>query len=405
MKTKTTTSNRRNFLKLSTLGATGFFLAPSQNQAENLHTINQSGSKGKIIYRTLGKTGIKLPVISCGKIPVDNDNLVKAVLKSGIIHVDSAHGYHDGKNEEVLGRIMKDFDRKKFTIATKIHVHTDRDTGLFTKEATTQSFIEKFNISLKRLDMDYVDILYVHAVANGKNVTHAPTLKALETLRNQGKVRFTGISTHRNEPEVIDAMIESKAYDVILTSYNFQQDELVKVTDAINRAGEAGLGIVAMKTKAGDYFDKEKTKPVNSTAAIKWVLQNKNVHTIVLTIRSFEQLENYWAVMENTRLKRREKKDLEYDNSTGSLYCPGCGKCTQQCNKQLPIPDIMRAYMYAYGYQQTTMAKQLIESLEIENNPCADCEICKVECNKKFDVKARITDIIRIKNVPDDFLL
>lgn len=404
MKTKTT-ANRRNFLKLSALGATGFLFTPSQNQANSLHGISQSRNKGKIVYRTLGKTGIKLPVISCGKIPIDNDNLVKAVLKTGMLHVDTAHGYHDGKNEEVLGRIMKDFDRKKFTIATKIHVHSNRETGLFSQDATTESFIEKFNISLKRLDMDYVDILYLHAVSNGKNVTHAPTLKALDKLRNQGKVRYIGISTHRNEPEVIDAMIKSKAYDVVLTSYNFQQDELVKVTDAINRAGEAGLGIVAMKTKAGDYFDKEKTKPVNSTAAIKWVLQNKNVHTIVLTIRSFDQLENYWAVMENTRLKRREKKDLEYDDSTGSLYCPGCGECIQQCNKQLPIPDIMRAYMYAYGYQQTKMAKQLITSLNFSDNPCTNCDVCSTQCNKKFDIKARITDISRIKNVPDGFLL
>jgi len=86
------------------------------------------------------------------------------------------------------------------------------------------------------------------------------------------------------------------------------------------------------------------------------------------------------------------------------LYCVGCNQCTAVCRKNLPVPDLMRAYMYAYGYSNPAMARELLAELGINNNPCKDCSTCSVECSRNFKVREKITDISRLVNVPEEFL-
>jgi hypothetical protein len=60
--------------------------------------------------------------------------------------------------------------------------------------------------------------------------------------------------------------------------------------------------------------------------------------------------------------------------------------------------------MYAYGYSNPAMAKYLLGELDVKNNPCGDCDVCKVKCSRSFDVKQKIADITRLSEVPFDFL-
>ncbi len=76
-------------------------------------------------------------------------------------------------------------------------------------------------------------------------------------LKKQGKVRFVGMSTHKNEPDIIQAAIDSNFYDVVLTTLNFSQGHADKIREKIALAAEKGIGIVAMKTMAGGFSDKE----------------------------------------------------------------------------------------------------------------------------------------------------
>ena len=98
-------------------------------------------------------------------------------------------------------------------------------------------------------------------------------MKAFEKLKTSGKARFVGVGTHSNEPEVIRAAAESGFWDVILTAYNFRQSHREDVRAAIGQAAKAGLGVVAMKTQAGVYWDGTRRK-INMKAALKWVLQS-----------------------------------------------------------------------------------------------------------------------------------
>src|SRR5208337_3160926 len=108
--------------------------------------------------------------------------------------------------------------------------------------------------------------------------------------KRDGKTRFVGVSTHKNEPEVVRAAVESKLYDVVLTSYNFRQDHHLEVQRAVGEAAAAGLGVVAMKTQAGVFWDKEKKDPIDARAALKWALRDPNIHTAIPGFSTFDQL-------------------------------------------------------------------------------------------------------------------
>jgi len=64
------------------------------------------------------------------------------------------------------------------------------------------------------------------------------------------------VSTHSNEHEVIQAVLDAKVHDVVLTGYNFRKTNLAPLDAAIAEAVKAGLGIVAMKTMAGGFWDR-----------------------------------------------------------------------------------------------------------------------------------------------------
>jgi predicted aldo/keto reductase-like oxidoreductase len=393
--------NRRGFLKTGITGAAGIVaLSPSLVSA-----VESSVQEKNTIYRTLGKTGLKVPVISFGVMRADNPNLCKAAYEKGIKLFDTANGYQNGNNETMLGNLLKDYPRNSFLLATKVKpIGTDKE-GKPSDQTTAEDFLAKFNTSLSRLKMDYVDILYIHDIRSPEMLEYKPIINAVKKLKKDGKIKFMGFSTHINEPVVINAAATTDTWDVILTSYNFKQTYVNELNSAIKKANDAGIGIVAMKTLAGGGFlDKEKTKPINSTAALKWVLSNPGVHTTIPGMTAFDQLDLNVRILSDITITDAEKKDLMIASAETGLYCTGCTKCITACPMNLPVPDLMRAYMYAYGYSNPAMAYSLLGELGTTDNPCKECNTCKVNCTKNFNIKEKIADISRLVNVPADFL-
>jgi aryl-alcohol dehydrogenase-like predicted oxidoreductase len=273
--------NRRNFFKTGIAGAGMVAISPKLVRAA------ASFQENNIIYRTLGKTGLKVPVISFGVMRSDNPGLCKAAYDKGIRLFDTANGYQGGNNELMLGKFFKDYKRESFILATKVKPNTDRE-GKPNDQTTPERFLEMFNTSLSRLQMDYVDILYIHDVSNPELLEYKPIVNSMKKLKKEGKIRFMGFSTHRNEPAMISAAADTDNWDVILTQYNYKVAYLADLNIAIKKAGNAGIGIVAMKTLAGGgYLDRERTKPMNTTAALKWVLSNPDVHSIIPGMTNF----------------------------------------------------------------------------------------------------------------------
>jgi predicted aldo/keto reductase-like oxidoreductase len=385
--------NRRNFLKFGAAATAG--LVTSGGNVAGAAPVNPEPEK-EIIYRSLGNTGIKVPIVSMGVMRADNPNILRGAYKMGFKHFDTAHVYQEGRNEEMCGNFFKDKPRDSFVIATKVKPARD---------ASKKDFLDMLDVSLKRLQMDFVDILYLHAV-DDEEYLHTPAfLEAMKTAKDQGKVKHVGFSTHRNMAQLINAAVDKGFYEVILTTYNFRYAEDEDLNGALKRAHEAGVGIVGMKNMAGGWLDEEKTKPVNGKAALKFVLSSPYIHTCIPGIISFEMLMENWSVASDKVLSPAEKGDLQLARNEKGMFCIGCSECVGQCPRDLPVSDLMRSYMYNYAYTYPAKARETVLSLNIADDPCAGCDVCTVNCKAGFDVKTKITNIARIRNVPGEFLV
>jgi predicted aldo/keto reductase-like oxidoreductase len=391
--------SRRGFLKKGIAGAGIVAVSPSILTSAAPKTAEEN-----IIYRTLGKTGLKVPVISFGVMRSDNPSLCTAAYDKGIRLFDTANGYQGGNNEAMLGNLFKSYKRDSFIIATKVKPDRGRD-GKPTDQTSPEKFLEMFNTSLSRLQMDYVDILYVHDISTVELMEYKPLLDTVKKLKKDGKTKFLGFSTHGNEHLVINAAAEKEDWDVILTSYNYKHAAVNELTAAIKKASAAGIGIVAMKTLAGGgWLDRERTKPMNTSAALKWVLSNPDVHTTIPGMTTFDQLELNAKLLADISLTEKDKNDLLADMADPGLFCSGCMECMRACPRNLPVPDLMRAYMYSYGYSSPSMAKELLAEIGISGDPCSGCDICSVNCSRNFRIREKIADIARLTDIPSDFL-
>ncbi len=391
-------ANRREFLQLSAAAAAGAALFVTETSASSLN-LDSNGIQNDIPVRTLGKTGLKIPILSMGVDRPDSGSVIKAAFNAGVYHFDTAYIYQNGKNEEQLGNFFEGKQRDSFCVSSK---------GMFgypLKDSFEKELNDKLDISLKRLKIDYVDIFYTHDIRITEKIKDERIIKAMQKIKAEGKARFIGFSSHDHNPDILNAAIDTGIYDVGLVCYNFKMNRLEEMDQAIERAVKAGMGIIAMKNMAGGTEDAEGKKKINAQACLKFVWKNKNITTVIPGFTTYDQLDECLAAAKNPNITSSEQEYLAALREKEMLYCQQCGKCQEQCPQKLPIPDIMRAYMYCYGYKHAQLSKDTLLGLNIQSNICAGCDTCRItDCPSGFDIAKKIAAIIPITQVPNEFL-
>ena len=388
-------TSRREFIKAGVAGIAGVSIL--KGCSTNRTAPGDQPSARKIVFRTLGRTGLSLPVVSMGS--VYGIDLVQTALDEGVVYIHTSSGYSERNHERLLGDVFQDRPRDSFVIGTSPDLPYDfgggglsHDLGLGADPDLILSSIEG---SLRRLKLEYVDIYWLCSISRVETANFEPYLRAFEQLKKSGKTRFVGIGTHSNEPEIIRAAAGSGFWDVVLTSYNFRQTHREEVSEAISKAADAGLGVVAMKTQAGVYWDRSRRQRINMKAALKWVLQDENVHTTIPAFSNHEEMREDLSIMEDLRLTPEERRDLRIGTNSGSagLYCQQCRQCLPQCPARLEIPGLMRAYMYAFGHNQPEKAAETLRGWDSARLACRDCTTCAVRCALGFDIRSRALEL------------
>jgi predicted aldo/keto reductase-like oxidoreductase len=358
----------------------------------------------ELSYRVLGRTGLKIPLISFGVMNSDNPDLLRRAFDLGLNHLDTAHLYLRGNSERVIGEVVEERgNRDSIYIATKMRFARDRDRLVFTDKATArepapteENLFQQLEISLDRLRTDYIDILYLHSCYSPAMATYEPLMQALVKAKEQGKARFIGVSTHSDEPNVIRAAVDAGVYDVVLTSYNYLQDHKDAVGDAIAYAAAKGVGVVAMKTQGGRRLNQKEGVEINHQAALKWVFANPNVCTAIPGMTTFDQMDSNVSVMADLELSQAEERELTLASLLpGTYFCQSCRQCVSTCPERVEIPSLMRAYMYAEAYGNTIQAKETIGGLPDERGlrVCADCTSCQARCQRDLPIADRVREM------------
>lgn len=359
--------SRRDFLKLGATAAAIGVVAPKLLAQEGGE---QAAQPLKLQYRTLGKTGIKATAVSLGCMNAP-ENIIARAVDHGVTWLDTAYGYKGGKNEHEVGRVLQG-RRDQVSICTKI------------PGQNAEQMLAKLDESLKRLQTDHVDLLLTHNVSSAAGVNNEESLKALQSAKQSGKTRFIGVSTHSNMPEVIDALVAAKVYDAVLTTFNFQAADPntpggKALQDSVARAAQAGIGVIAMKTQRGGFANPAGGLTPHQ-AALKWVLEHKNIAFAVPGARNPAQLDENLSVM-GQDFGYFERRRLErFAAATASLYCSGCGECGGICPKGVSIPDVRRCAMYLDGYEDADLARETYRELQSNAARCMDCASCSAVC-------------------------
>jgi len=235
--------------------------------------------------RPLGSTGVRVPLIGYGTAPLGKDSVseeqavrcLNHAIDCGITYLDTSPDYG---SEPKLGAVMRT-RRSEVFLATKVN---RRSKG---------GVLDELKESLRRLQTDHVDLIQVHAVNAWADLEQAlapdGAVAALEDARQQGLVRFIGITGHAR-PEILGHALSQYPFDTVLCALGMA-DRLVTSPETflLPRAVERNIGVIAMKVLGhGVYPDRE--------LALRYSLGLPGVSIAILGMDSPAQIDENVAV-------------------------------------------------------------------------------------------------------------
>ncbi len=407
--------NRRAFIKNTSLGA---MATPFLVQGKHTREEEDPNKPMVTSYKTLGRTGFQVSDIGIGSPP--SEAVLKAALIAGMNYIDTAEQYGNGNNEKMIGKVMKDFDRKKIFVSTKIY-----EEGAYKSQ---QDVVERVRKAVDRLESDYVDCVMLHGADNTKILKDEAFHAAMDQLKSEGRVKYVGVSCHGSAwyllPEedleaVLMAAVEDGRFDVFLMTYNFVNRE--KAERVLRACAEKKVGTAIMKsnpmitfkaiqgliqrleegnqrvddtlrdwqnrlveekTLAREYFGEQGYRDEDEQleeAAIRFVIDNPDAHSVCLPFKSINDVER-WGANSGKPLTREHALLLEYYRQHfGSLNCRfGCRECASACPHNVQVSTIMR---YNYYFQNKGQEKYAMEKYAGLGDQRADvCRDCPGYC-------------------------
>ena len=335
-------------------------------------------------YNTLGITGLKVSDVGCGAMSLFNPSVLKYAYDLGVNFFDTAEDYLRTKSESFIGEALKDV-RDRVIITTKHHLDHPN-------QRTRNAIIERVNASLKRLQTDYIDIAMIHGIDDLTLLDSEEVRMAYSQLKKDGKVRFTGFSTH-NAGLTLAQALDSDFPEVILFIYSHQEGK--KYESLIERVYKKGIGTIAMKSLAGGKQGSLKgllSRNVSyPQAAIRWVLSNPHINCCLTTMASYAHVEEYSAASGKSITIHDGNMIAKYQDQADHHYCRvSCTECLSSCPDGVAINDILRFMMYFEDYGMEKEAIRLYSELgeRKRSHNCDNCPgFCLSACPHNLDVK------------------
>ncbi len=341
-------------------------------------------------YKLLGNTGLQVSTICLGTMTfaggegfwkkigqVDQagaDELMKASIEAGVNFVDTADVYSEGQAELTLGRSLKNLGiaRKDLVIATKVFGRTGK--GRNDAGASRGHIMDGVEESLRRLQTDYIDLYQIHGTDLVTPIEE--TLRALNTLVEQGKVRYIGVSNwHAWRIMKAQGIAELKnlaKFDTLQAYYSIAGRDLER--EIVPVLEDQKIGLLVWSPLAGGLlsgkFSRENQKPEDSrrsefdfplvdkerawksidamrgiaeargasvaTVALAYVLAKPFVTSVIIGAKRMEQLKDNLAAVD-LKLTAEELKTLDEVSALPPEY-PGWMVPFQNANRLEDVP-------------------------------------------------------------------
>ena len=327
---------------------------------------------------SIGNTGLKVNKNGFGALPIQRIPMKEAVYllrkayDNGIDCYDTARFYTD--SEEKIGEAFVGM-RDKVVIASK------------TGAQTVEDFWKDLHTTLRNLKTDYLDLYQFHNPDYcPKPGDKAGLYDAVKVAQRQGKVRFIGISNHRQS--VAKEAIERNLYNTIQYPFSYlSSDDDAAIVEA---ARKRGMGFICMKALAGGLI---------TDASLAYAFLDQFDYVLpIWGIQREQELDEFISFQDNPpEMSPRMWKKIEEDKKAlGGDFCRGCGYC-MPCSVGIQINDCARMSLFL---QRAPLSVYLTEKWAGKMKLIEDCVHCNL-CHERCPYGLNVPDLL--KRNYDDF--
>ena len=265
------------------------------------------GKTGQMKQRNLGKTDLVLSPLGFGAQHTRDAGLIRHALDQGVNLIETAWAYGFGKPGNSCECIGKAISGKRDSICLAVAYQAE-------PRPTSKIWMaNQFEQTLRDLKTDHIDIFLWHHPGGGSINNSELTLKESQALvadgervdlmlkwKQEGKLRWCGITTHSEQPEWLDFVTGSKLYDVAVVGFNYKSSS--SIVKAIEAASRKGIGLICMKTQSPDYADGEHKigSAPDHRKALSWVLSKNYITAAIPGMTERSQLDLNVQTMAST---------------------------------------------------------------------------------------------------------
>ncbi len=355
----------------------------------------------------LGMGAMRLPVIDKNDEKIDEEataKMVKYAIEEGINYFDTAWGYHGGHSELVMGKVLSEYPRESFYLASKFPGYD---------LANMPKVEEIFEKQLEKCRVSYFDFYLFHNVCE-MNINEYLDEKygIFEYLMKQkedGRIRHLGFSAH-GSVEVMRCFLEAygKHMEFCQIQLNYVDWKFQEADAKVELLKEYGIPVWVMEPLRGGTLaslseeNTEKLKalrPEEKTPA--WAFRYlQTIPEVVVTLSgmsNYEQLEENIHTFENE--KPLDPKEMETilgiaDSMVNGVPCTSCHYCTSHCPQGIDIPSMLKLYNEHSFTGGGFIAPMALMAVPEDKQPsaCVGCRSCEAVCPQQIKISEVLED-------------
>ncbi len=406
---------RREFIINSALAAGGAALLAGCGKKEIKKSENQ------VVRRKFDNLEIPLIALGCMRLPMSNgkidmaelDKMVAYAMEHGANYFDTAYMYVEGKSENAIGEILKQYPRDSFFL-------TDKNPSYLVNSPADVHRI--FKEQLKKCQVEYFDNYMVHNINKNtiSNYRDNDMYGELLKLKKDGLIKHLGFSFH-GDPKMLKEVISEHKWDFCQLQLNYLDWEVVNGDQLYEIAEEANVPVIVMEplrggalcnipAKAAEKLKAECPEDTQASFGLRWVANKPLVFTILSGMSNLQQVkENIDTFVNYIPFTEKEEKTAheiaQIIQSQGAINCTACKYCMEVCPRGINIPAIFGLYNLYKASAQPNAEFMFVTNYnalkeEERADKCIHCGLCNKNCPQGLDIPKLLADVLaKVKEV------
>jgi len=363
---------------------------------------------------TLGMGNMRLPTLEGSRTAIDEAKarqIIEYAYAHGVNYFDTAFRYHGGHSETFVGKVLKQYPRDSWYLASKMpgHMMQAKDgkiipEGYLTGESI-HSVADIFEEQLTKCGVDYFDFYLLHNVCETSFGFYTDEdIRVVEYLLAQkaaGRIRHLGFSTHGRADTIERFLNTFDCFEFVQLQLNYMDWVLQDAKRKYEIVTFHNIPVFVMEPVRGGRLTSlspeanamlKNARPLDSIAswAFRFVKSLPNVQVVLSGMTTMEQVLENVALFENANPISDSEKALLMKAIAGMMNlvpCTACRYCCDGCPQALDIPKLISLYNEASN-EATGAMRFILDAMKKEELPaaCIGCGACAKLCPQGIDI-------------------